>query len=136
MLQLLQVCRYTLVFASGPVRRSTVEVTTKPVEIDLINVLILGKLIPNLSLQNIGVSRTKGRRAYNEDQYGIEQLIIGSITPDATNPPQSFLYLAVFDGHGGPACSKFCAQTFPRHVSICQFCSQSGNPRFVMERLK
>ena len=80
-----------------------------------------------MSLQNIGVSRTKGRRTYNEDQYGIEQLIIGSITPDATNPPQSFLYLAVFDGHGGPACSKFCAQTFPRHVSICQFCIRNFN---------
>jgi len=50
------------------------------------------------------VSRLKGKRVYQEDQYGIEQL-----TPN-------ILYLAVYDGHGGAECSKFCQQQMPRHI--------------------
>lgn len=64
-----------------------------------------GKPIPSISAPSIGVSSMKGRRTYNEDQYSFQQL------------NESLLYFGIFDGHGGKACAKFCANMFPKHVS-------------------
>lgn len=63
-----------------------------------------GKPIPSICVTSIGVSSMKGRRVYNEDQFGFQQLT------------ESLLYFAVFDGHGGGECAKFCANMFPKHV--------------------
>lgn len=65
-----------------------------------------GKPIPSISASSIGASSMKGRRTYNEDQYGFQRL------------NDSVLYFAVFDGHGGGACAKFCAKMFPKHVIL------------------
>ncbi|CAL8106636.1 unnamed protein product [Orchesella dallaii] len=64
-----------------------------------------GKPIPSISVTSIGVSSLKGRRPTNEDQFGFEQI------------NESFLYFAVFDGHGGGDCAKFCANAFPKNLS-------------------
>lgn len=63
-----------------------------------------GKPIPTISTTSIGVSSVMGRRPYNEDQYGFQQL------------NESLLYFAVFDGHGGANCAKFCSNLFPKQV--------------------
>lgn len=65
-----------------------------------------GKPIPSISTSSIGASSMKGRRTYNEDQYGFQRL------------NDSVLYFAVFDGHGGGACAKFCVNMFPKHVNL------------------
>ncbi|ODN05994.1 Protein phosphatase 1K, mitochondrial [Orchesella cincta] len=64
-----------------------------------------GKPIPSIYVTSIGVSSMKGRRPTHEDQYGFEQI------------NESFLYFAVFDGHGGADCAKFCANAFPKNLS-------------------
>jgi hypothetical protein len=78
-----------------------------------------GKPIPSVGIKNVGVSSVKGRRSYNEDQYGIEQLDYFSYGIGSNKPAKKLntaLYVAVFDGHGNDACAKFCANVFPKHV--------------------
>ncbi|CAG7836707.1 unnamed protein product [Allacma fusca] len=61
--------------------------------------------IPEVIPSSIGMSTVRGRRPTQEDQCVIEQLA------------PNILYWAVFDGHGGSECSKFCAQQMHRHVA-------------------
>lgn len=76
--------------------------TDLPLAVD--QTIASGKPIPSISAISIGVSSMMGRRSYNEDQYGFQQL------------DDSFLYFAVFDGHGGANCAKFCSKMFPKQV--------------------
>lgn len=64
-----------------------------------------GKPIPNVRLGNIGVSSVKGRRQYQEDYVSMRELKPGII------------YAGLFDGHGGNACSNYCAQKLHLHLS-------------------
>jgi len=70
-----------------------------------------GKPIPDVGIKNVGVSSVKGRRSYNEDMHGVEQL--NYYSKGRTN---RVLYVGVFDGHGNDSCAKFCANVFPKHV--------------------
>lgn len=63
-----------------------------------------GTLIPVLNKHQIGICSNVGRRSYQEDRYSI------------CEPLSDLLALAVWDGHGGDACSKFCSEQFERFL--------------------
>ncbi|UYV64828.1 PPM1K, partial [Cordylochernes scorpioides] len=63
-----------------------------------------GKPIPQISIKNAGYASVSGRRPTNEDRYRCRELA------------QDLLYLAVFDGHGGPQCADFASQHLESHI--------------------
>lgn len=63
-----------------------------------------GTLIPVLSKSQVGIYSNVGRRTYQEDRFTVCQ------------PVPDLLALAVWDGHGGDACSHFCSEQFERFL--------------------
>ncbi|KAG8134389.1 putative Protein phosphatase 1K protein [Naja naja] len=59
-----------------------------------------GKLIPKVSLSNVGYATHIGKRKENEDRFDYGQLT------------EEVLYFAIFDGHGGVAAADFCNKEF------------------------
>lgn len=47
----------------------------------------------------------------------INALLVHSFNRRATEIRPNLLYLAVFDGHGGDMCAKFCNQQMPQLIS-------------------
>lgn len=75
-------------------------------EVDVEQSIKLGKLIPHMSLGNVGIASLLGRRKENEDRYQYLQL-----TP-------SILMFAVFDGHSGPVAADYTSEHMYRHIKF------------------
>ena len=56
-----------------------------------------GTIIPEIDAAKVGVCTNMGRRPYQEDRFNVSMVL------------KNLLFLAVWDGHGGPECSEFCS---------------------------
>ncbi|XP_007439323.1 protein phosphatase 1K, mitochondrial [Python bivittatus] len=63
-----------------------------------------GKLIPKVSLSNVGCATHIGKRKENEDRFDY-----GQLTEDV-------LYFAIYDGHGGVAAADFCNKFMRKYI--------------------
>ena len=63
-----------------------------------------GRPIPKISVASIGAHTVQGLRPYNEDRFVIKEL------------KSNLLYFAVFDGHGGFECAKYCHDHMEDHI--------------------
>ena len=65
-----------------------------------------GKLIPEVSLDNVGVTSLIGRRKENEDRHKILRLA------------PNLLMFAIFDGHGGPHAADYTSDRMSKHIKF------------------
>ncbi|XP_055757216.1 protein phosphatase 1K, mitochondrial [Salvelinus fontinalis] len=63
-----------------------------------------GKPIPQVSLSRVGTASLLGHRRENEDRLQVVRL------------SDSILYLAVFDGHGGPHAAEYCHTYMEKYI--------------------
>uniref|UniRef100_A0A4W5RRP6 PPM-type phosphatase domain-containing protein n=1 Tax=Hucho hucho TaxID=62062 RepID=A0A4W5RRP6_9TELE len=63
-----------------------------------------GKPIPQVSLSRVGTASLMGHRRENEDRLQVVRL------------SDSILYLAVFDGHGGPHAAEYCHTYMEKYI--------------------
>ncbi|XP_014662246.1 PREDICTED: protein phosphatase 1K, mitochondrial-like [Priapulus caudatus] len=68
-----------------------------------------GRIIPKISMDQIGLSSVLGRREYQEDRSIVKKLPYPGGGHD-------LLYFAVFDGHGGSHAADFAYTTLEDHV--------------------
>ncbi|XP_062618350.1 protein phosphatase 1K, mitochondrial-like [Saccostrea cucullata] len=64
----------------------------------------MGKLIPEIPLEEVGVASHMGRKTVNEDRYIVEK-----ISPE-------ILCFGIFDGHGGDLASEYVSQNLPYFI--------------------
>ncbi|XP_039217111.1 protein phosphatase 1K, mitochondrial [Crotalus tigris] len=77
-----------------------------------------GKLIPKVSLSNVGCATHIGKRKENEDRFDYAQLT------------EDVLYFAIFDGHGGVAAADFCNKYMREYIR--EFLSEEHNMELVL----
>ncbi|XP_027196240.2 protein phosphatase Mn(2+)-dependent 1K-like [Dermatophagoides pteronyssinus] len=65
-----------------------------------------GKPIPKISVNNIGHANVIGRRLQNEDYCNAMEI------------KPNMIYFAIFDGHGGDICARFCNEHLPEHIKF------------------
>ena len=75
-------------------------------KLDLEKSIRVGRLVPLLSICNVGVTSLLGRRKENEDRFQFADL-----TPD-------IMMFAVFDGHGGPIAANYTSEYITRHIKF------------------
>ncbi|XP_020484518.1 protein phosphatase 1K, mitochondrial [Labrus bergylta] len=79
-----------------------------------------GKPIPKVSLSKIGCASLIGQRRENEDRFQVSQMT------------DSILYIAVFDGHGGPEAADFCEKYMEKFIK--DLVAEESNLELVLTR--
>ena len=96
-----------------------------------------GTIIPVIGSDKVGTCSHQGRRTYQEDRFIVMELEVdGEDVPPTkktaklgnssrngkpSNKDEIILLLAVFDGHGGDQCARYCQNNIHRyfkHYSI------------------
>ncbi|XP_074605095.1 protein phosphatase Mn(2+)-dependent 1K-like [Brevipalpus obovatus] len=63
-----------------------------------------GKPIPKISMEMVGQASVIGRRNTNEDRIKVKEIL------------PNLLYIALFDGHGGPLAADFCYERLEYYI--------------------
>ncbi|KAJ1883692.1 Protein phosphatase 2C 6, partial [Kickxella alabastrina] len=69
------------------------------------------------SPQLVGVTSSRGTRAYNQDRFEFRPLRIPGMVADRRDSTSAqVMYVGVYDGHGGDSCSDYLTHTLTQHI--------------------